>query len=197
MDKENAGSGLSDQQRLVGALETVTEIVLGKKLELLQTSFDALGPKLTRRFAESEKSVNELAARNRKELAAQIDEIRGEMRQANDRTEKMRAGIETNVDRLRESVDELSRRLSRTKAELQAQMETTNRLSGALANAASILSGQPASAPAPVAVSAPMTESGLDNALDQMFGNDPPVGVDRAEPGVAAKPETKKGKRND
>ena len=138
MSKEGVSGQVSQEQRLTRAMETVIDILTGKKLAAMKQ--------------QQERHENQVSSR--------LDELGRKLVAAEERTRK-------GEELLRRDLDKLSAGLSGLQLELQNQLESTERITGLLKNAATVFSGQP-SGPS----QAPAKGQNLESVVDNMFGTE-------------------------
>jgi hypothetical protein len=188
VSKEAVIPAKPDQQRLVGALETIVEVLVDGKIEAVQSVVRELRTDLEERI----ESVRTDALTAAESMQAGLASLSTEMHKRIDEIEKRRAVEHTALEgtlaeqenRLRVELGQLGGQLSATQLGLHQQMAETERITTLFNNLASVFSGNGGAYPPPSNVDSPelpdAQHSGaasgetLDEALNQVFPEDDP-----------------------
>lgn len=113
----------SDQQKLAQALETITEVLVSKKLETLRGSVTALDTRVSDRFEAMQKDSAEALDRVKKDLLSRIDEVQGKLDAAEGRQREAHGELD---ERTREAHEELKRDLQKAQSKTESKIRAVD-----------------------------------------------------------------------
>ena len=121
MGKVVNGEPPSDQQKLAHALETITDVLVGKKLEALRESIAAMDTRVSDRFDQMKKDSVEAVKRLKKELVSRIEEVQGKLDAAEGRQKEAHGKLD---ERTREAQEDLKRDLQKSQSKVENKIRT-------------------------------------------------------------------------
>jgi hypothetical protein len=119
MGKGVSNEPSSDQQKLAQALETITEVLVSKKLEAVRGSVTALDTRVSDRFDALQKDSAEALERLKKDLLSRIDEVQGKLDAAEGRQRDAHGELD---ERTREAHEELKRDLQKAQSKAESKI---------------------------------------------------------------------------
>lgn len=122
-DQENQAQK-SRQEKLVGALETIKEVLVNEELESLRSSIVKVDSNLTRRLDEMSQATAESIDRLGRELSARIDALAPKLSDLEKRQTKALAELD---ERTSKSTADLARQLQEGQAKSEDRVRTLKR----------------------------------------------------------------------